>query len=486
MTFRLNLLSKILLWVFLNLLVLGVVLYFIFNLQMSPDLPLLGRTDDRIEYIARLIAMESNEKTRAERDRILADYAERYNVEFYLFSNRGAQLGGKKIDLPFQIEEFLKRPPPPREDLRPRFPGGEPPGEFGERRFSRPPPVFVAHMETTSNPTRYWAVTRVPLSDGPENDTIPASVIAVSDSITGNSLFFNPRPWIALIGVVLGLSFVIWFPFVRNLNRSVRKLNKATEQIAEEDFAVRVDEDRTDEIGQLGKNVNQLAERLAGFVNGQKRFLGDISHELNSPLARMNWALSILEERVGDENQVYIEDVREEVKLMSELVAELLAYAKAGIRGSSVSFVELNLKQIVAEVVAREKSGRASIKIDVGEKLRVFGNRELLSRALSNVVRNSIRYAGDEPLIEISAREADGEIRLSVADNGKGVPEAELGRLFDPFHRLEKDRARKTGGSGLGLAIVKTCIESCSGSVSARNRSEGGLEIVFKLKSSNF
>ena len=244
-----------------------------------------------------------------------------------------------------------------------------------------------------------------------------------------------------------------------------------------------MDDSRSDEIGRLGRSVNHLAERLSGFVHGQKRFLGDISHELNSPLARMHWALSLLETKIDDSGQKYIEDVREEVDLMAKLVGELLSYSKAGIKGSKIRMEVVDLRRLVEGVVEREKMYDPNIKIDVDEEIKVWANQELLTRALSNVVQNAIRYAGEYGEIRISAVGKKDHVILKTTDSGKGVPEKELDRLFDPLYRLEKDRARQTGGTGLGLAIVKTCVEACEGKVAAKNLETGGFEIAFVLKS---
>ena len=470
---RLNLLSKILLWVFVNLLVLGVVLYFIFNLQFSfaPESPLLGPMNERIEIIAGTIANESDEKSRAERDEILKKYSETYGVEFTLFANTGEQLGGNEINLPPEIKDALGKPfqPPPGIPANVTFP---------------PPPRRVRVMRTTQ-PTIYWAIARIPINETGNPKEIKSSVIAFSDSITGNGLFFNPKPWIFIVLVIFGLSFLIWFPFVRGLNKSVSKLSAATEQIADENFSVRIDDKRKDEIGRLGKSVNHLAERLAGFVHGQKRFLGDISHELNSPLARMNWALTLLENKTEPKNQKYIENVREEVELMAKLVDELLEYSKAGIKETPVQMESVNLRQLAKTVIEREKFTDAGIKIEVDEAINVHANRELLSKALSNVLRNAVRYAADKGEIIIKTEIEKETVKLKIIDHGDGVPENEISRIFDPFYRLEKDRARKSGGSGLGLAIVKTCTEACDGKVTARNLKPKGFEIAFVLKSVN-
>lgn len=292
-------------------------------------------------------------------------------------------------------------------------------------------------------------------------------------------------PFIILAGVVIGFSILFWLPFVRNITKAVGQITAAAGQIAEEKFDVRVSENHTDELGQLGQSINHLAQRLSGFVHGQKRFLGDISHELNSPLARMQFALSILEDCQDEEKKrAYVEDIREEVILMSKLVSELLTYSKAGIKKTEIKLTRLDLSPLVESVVTRETANEnAEIELKIDEKIEVLAQPELLSRALANVVRNAVRYAGSLGKITITAENTNNQTKITVADNGAGVPEAEIGKLFDPFYRVESDRARQTGGTGLGLAIVKTCIEGCQGKVFARNRAPSGFEIVITLKS---
>ena len=470
---RLNLLSKIWFWVFINLLVLGIVLFFIFNLQFnfSPNSPLLGAANERIEVVAEMIATDSNGKSRAEIDEILKKYSDDYGLTFTLFANTGEQLGGKDLALPTQIKEALGT------EFKP--PLGLP------ANSKRPPPPRRVQIERTTSPTTYWAIARVPVIEKGKSENTKASVIASSDSITGNGLFPNPSPWIVLALIILGLSALIWFPFIWNLNKSISKLTSATEQIADENFTIRVDDKRKDEIGRLGKSVNHLAVKLSDFVHGQKRFLGDISHELNSPLARMNWGLDLLENKTETANQKYIESVREEVELMAKLVDELLAYSKAGIKGAEVQMENINLRQIAEDVIEREKLSETDTKIEIDNDIEISANRNFLSKALSNVLRNAIRYAGDKGKIIVKAVDEKEIITLKIIDSGDGVPEAELSRIFEPLYRVEKDRARQTGGSGLGLAIVKTCIEACDGKVTAKNLKPKGFEIAFVLKSVN-
>ena len=176
-----------------------------------------------------------------------------------------------------------------------------------------------------------------------------------------------------------------------------------------------------------------------------------------------------------------VADAQEEVRLMSQLVAELLAFAKAGIKGQEVRLTDVALGPLVDAVVAREGAGQ-DVAIDLEDGLRVVAQPQLLARALANLLRNAIRYAGHAGPVTISARTDGDGVAIAVSDCGPGVPEDALPRLFDPFFRIEADRDRATGGAGLGLAIVKTCVEACGGTVTARNLAPGGLEVRVELK----
>jgi two-component system sensor histidine kinase CpxA len=114
----------------------------------------------------------------------------------------------------------------------------------------------------------------------------------------------------------------------------------------------------------------------------------------------------------------------------------------------------------------------------------VTADADLLARALSNLLRNAVRYAGKSGPITVTARREQNEVLIAVADSGPGVPANDLPRIFDPFYRADASRDRATGGVGLGLAIVKTCIESCGGAVTCRNREPAGFEVTLRLPSS--
>jgi two-component system sensor histidine kinase CpxA len=209
--------------------------------------------------------------------------------------------------------------------------------------------------------------------------------------------------------------------------------------------------------------------------------LSDIAHELCSPIARIQTALGILEQRTHDTQRKYVVDVQEEVEHMSGLINELLLFSKAQISGPGRELKPVNVAETVRRVIEREASDGAHIEIHISEELEATANPDYLFRSLANLVRNAIRYAGNAGPIVISGKNGGGEVAITVADSGPGLPEAELDQVFKPFYRPELARQRETGGVGLGLAIVRSCIEACGGTVRCRNRTPTGLEVEIQL-----
>jgi len=480
---RFSLFSKIMIWFFLNLVLLFAIFLLIFglNIRFERGSPFYGGASNRMETVSRLIESATDETTREDRDNTLQRFSDAYKVDFYLFDYKGNQLGGKPVTLPDAVyqnvtrfEGFGPRPDNSNANTNTNAPRRGP-GGVG-------PPVPPAAVSfKTSDPTSYWQVLRILTFNQGEESPIRTRIIVRSDSPYGYGLFFDPWPWLIVTAIIVLVSILFWLPFVRSITRSVTQMTLATQKISHEDFSARVEIRRTDELGRLGRSINNVAKRLSGFVHGQKRFLGDISHELNSPLARMQLALSILEERVRAENLPHVVDVREEVELMSKLVGELLSYSKSGIQGPAVKLEPVKLRPLVEHVVEREaRSDTSKIDIAIENGIAAQGQSELLFRAIANVVRNSLDHAA-AGRVKVSAVENGSHVILKVDDDGPGVPDEMLEKIFDPLFRVEDDRSRATGGTGLGLAIVKTCIEACGGKVEARNLSPNGLGIILTL-----
>jgi len=517
---RLPLYARILGLFLLNVLVIAAAFVVVFHMQSSLGLDsfLAGQANQRVRALSDVVIRELQESSAAELEGVLERFSESFGLDLYVFAVNGEQLAGDPVVLPPEIERTLRRqgprrgaapgedpaplrdplagvppqePPPPQDgplpplQPEPPFRRGNPEGNRGfgpgprgpEGRVLLSPGFFIK----TTDPTRYWAG-RFFLARQVRTRAQVHVLFIVSNSITGHGLFFDFTPWIAAGCGGLLLSALIWLPFVRSITRSVGQMTRTTEEISVGRFDARVGAKRGDELGRLSEAINHMAGRLEGFVNGQRRFLGDIAHELCSPLARIQTALGILEQRAEARDQPYVKDLQEEAEHMAQLVGELLSFSKASMDRSRVPLQPIPLIEVVANAVRREQVEGMEIRRDVPGDLLAEANAELLQRAVANLLRNAIRHAGSAGPISVTATADRDHVLLAVADCGPGVPTESLPKLFDPFYRVDESRTRDTGGVGLGLTIVKTCVESCGGTVSASNRPEGGLLVELRLK----
>jgi two-component system sensor histidine kinase CpxA len=498
MTRSFPLYARILFWLFLNLVALASAFYLLVRAQFGFGLDWLleGSAGQRVDAVANILIAELNDRARSDWNGVLKRFGAAYQLQFAVFHASGEQLAGDALRLPPEVRaKVLDRPPqqdqrPPLEKGQPHSPPGRPPGGGRPPRSMQkagpPPPgehrgTNPKFMLRTMDPTRYWLVVRSRLSDPTRPRPMPVALVAVSHSLSSGGLVFDIKPWLAVGAGALVFSVLLWLPLVRGVTRSIAQITHASQRIAEGRFDVRVDENRRDELGSLGQAVNRMASRLAALVTGQKRFLGDVAHELCSPLARLRMALGILEQRADEQQKPYVTAACEKSEQIASLVNELLSFSKASLGASTIKLQPVHLREVAEKAVKRETVGDTQVHMEVASGLCAMADPDLLLRALSNLLRNALRYAGHAGPITLSVRcDADG-VLLMVADCGPGVPEPDLVQIFDPFYRVETSRDRSTGGVGLGLAIVKTCVESCGGVVSARNRAPSGLEVTLKL-----
>ncbi len=504
-----SLLAKILGWFFLNMVLVAATLSIFFAFQPEINLhAIFGQQGDhRLRTAGQLISHDLRNAPRSEWSEILSRHADIQGVDFTLVLAGGSRYASINGELPDPIREKV------REVLQHRRPrnhrSGPPHMRGGPHRMQRPPDASKpdkqlsnesivrkppppregggrSHLRMrTQNPTRYWAGIRIRIASPSSRRMPPALLLAASDSITGNGFFFDPLPWMVVTGAVILISVLLWIPMVRNISRPLGRMTRAAEQISNGHFDVAIREPRKDEIGRLANGINHMAARLSAFVKGQKRFLGDVSHELGSPVARIQFGLGALEQRVEKENQERVREVMEDVDHMAKLVNELLAYSRADMKADAVTLKSLELRPVVQAAVKREITPEVNVAIHVDQQIRVSASAELLTRALANLIRNAIKYAGDAGPITVTARNRSGKIDIEILDSGQGVPEKLLHQLFDPFFRPETSRDRDTGGVGLGLAIVKTCVEACNGSVTAHNHAPNGFAATITLEKSN-
>jgi signal transduction histidine kinase len=223
-----------------------------------------------------------------------------------------------------------------------------------------------------------------------------------------------------------------------------------------------------------------MASRLALFTRAHQRLLSDVAHELRSPIARIQAGVGLLEQSKKYPDH-HLKDLEEDVQTMSVLTDELLTFAKAKLLPDALKLVPTNLVETVNRAIRAERQTKTSVLTDIDSTLEVMADPEFLFRSVANTLRNAIRYAGNRGAITVSAVPSGGNVIITIADCGPGIPEDALERVFTPFFRLEAARDRHTGGNGLGFAIVQGCIEACHGSVVCRNRKPSGLEVVITL-----
>jgi two-component system sensor histidine kinase CpxA len=499
MPIRVPLYGKVLFWFLVNLCIVALLAgtFAVVQLRFGIDWLLAGPAKQRLEAMGEVIAGELRDQPVSEWNELLARYRLAHRVSFTIFRNDGRQVAGTALTPPEEVLEKLqdRRPPaPPPQRQGPgtrerRGPRDYPPAEkedLDELESAQPrphdPPKAKTHFMVRSvDPVRYWVGVHIGLAHHSVGESSrPVTLLLTSSRITGGGLFFDPVPWLLFAAAALGLSALIWLPIVGGITRTIRKFNVAARRISEGCFDVRVPDGRLDELGELGVSVNTMARQLDNLVGSQRRLTADIAHELCSPIARMQRALGIVQQRVGSEHAEYVSKLDRELQHMAQLVEEVLSFTKAGNLPATAVAEDFTIADLVRDVVAREATD-AEVRVEVAAGLRVHAIREALDRALANVVRNSVRYASHAGAILITAQECSGEVQISVADSGPGVPADALEKIFEPFYRPEVARKRSTGGAGLGLAIVRRCVEACGGAVSAELSVPHGLRVILRV-----
>ncbi|MFC1840253.1 sensor histidine kinase [Thermodesulfobacteriota bacterium] len=477
-----TLFTKILICLIVNLFLVAILLIAFFNFQTRVDLhTILGSwASDRLKIAAELITHDLSKKPSSEWQEILTRHKNINQVDFALVTNDGTIFVSEGLSLPKEVVDRVtsthnQRKPerfsiiPKNNHHKKRFFDKE--NRFNEKRL----------VMNTGNPVMHWMGIPVLVSANDNLRPIPAMLIAGSNSLTGNGFFLDPMPWIIAATSVILISVLMWIPLVLHITKPLRRMTIAAEEIAKGKFGQTVFEKRHDEIGRLSEAINHMTSRLRGFVNGQKQFLRDVAHELGSPIGRIQFGIGILEQHMNKENKKHLEDVAEDVTHLSNLVNELLSFSKADLSPEKVKLEPLKLEPIAKKIAHREGITSDEIVLDIDPDLSVMANQDLLSRALSNLVRNAVTYGGQAGPILIAAKKEGNNVTIEVQDSGPGVLDSLIDKIFEPFFRPEISRVRETGGVGLGLSIVKTCMDACQGTVTARNLHPKGFSVVLNL-----
>ena len=294
-------------------------------------------------------------------------------------------------------------------------------------------------------------------------------------------------PILKRLTLAIIISGLICALLARYLTRPITRLRTAAQRIAAGNLKARAGKGsaQLDEVGQLVKDFDYMAERLELLIGAQQRLISDVSHELRSPLTRLKLALDLARGETHNDLSPTLDRIEREAERLSGLVGMLLTLSRleAGESMPQTSMVQLPdlLAEIAADVEIEAQSRGCSIVLERMQECAIEGNQELLRSAFENVVRNAIRYTEPETSVRISTKCESSDVRILVQDHGPGVPESELDNLFKPFYRVDTSRERRTGGVGLGLAIAERSIKLHNGKIRAGNLKGGGFQIEISL-----
>jgi signal transduction histidine kinase len=278
---------------------------------------------------------------------------------------------------------------------------------------------------------------------------------------------------VVLAGAVLTSGWVL---------RPLRRTSAAMERVARGDLDVRVPEG-DDEAGHIGATFNRMAERVATMLRGQRRLVAGVSHELRTPLARMRLLTELLRDSGADPAR--LDALEAEIASVDALGGELLESARLDEGVLALRREKVSLLALVEQALDAVAMGERRSEVAIPAELSLSLDRVRMLRVLTNLLSNVARYTPSSASIRVEAETVEGDggpwTRITVADDGPGVPPEDLPQLFEPFYRAEQSRSKATGGLGLGLMLVKQIVEAHGGRIAAANRPQGGLRVTIDL-----
>lgn len=296
--------------------------------------------------------------------------------------------------------------------------------------------------------------------------------------------------WRLLILLLVTAAACFWL--ARSLTSPIRQLRQATRQFASGDLSTRIGNQISgkNEISGLAGDFDEMAGKIEVLVGGQKRLLRDISHELRSPLARLGVALELARQNGSAESQQKaFARIGLEAERMNEMIGQLLSLTQLENGITERPRTEFNLATLLVRLVQdadfEAKNCNKKVSFSGPETALIYGDEELLARAVENVVRNGIRYTADGTQVKVELNSVADGIQIRISDQGPGVPADSLTKLFEPFYRVADARDRQSGGTGIGLTIAEQAVRLHGGKICAVNCSTGGLTVEICLPGAN-
>jgi signal transduction histidine kinase len=356
-------------------------------------------------------------------------------------------------------------------------------GEVSERAVELAVKASISKQTEAVNAPRQHLVA-LPLDD--------SDLILVADFPPPRG-FVTPS-WQTRLLRILAVIFaagLVCYALARYLTAPLKKLQLAAREFASGNLQVRVAPQigrwKRDEVAQLAGDFDEMARRIENLIAAQKRLTSDVSHELRSPLARLNVALELARAKAGGaEIEPLLARIERESGRLNALIEQILTVSRleTGASGELEKF-DINLVVLLNEIVAdadfEAKIQNKAVRFFGDASCVLRGNENLLRSAFENVIRNAVRHTAENTSVDVSLRTGGENTVVTVRDRGAGVPAEDLEKIFQPFFRVEAARDRTTGGIGLGLAIAERAVLAHGGRISAANANDGGNGLAVEI-----
>jgi len=294
--------------------------------------------------------------------------------------------------------------------------------------------------------------------------------------------------WVRILTPTL-ISFLLCLLLAHSFSKPIRLIKKATTKLGQGDFDTRVEgiSQLGGELKQLANSFNEMAEQLQQNQSAQRRLLGDVSHELRSPMTRLQMALGLAQQESTSPaaREQYLQRCQREIGRLDQMIENVLALSRLENTLQKANYEQVNITSLIQSIINDEQfvANKKLIKIGFNSpnNISTLADQNLLTSAISNVLSNAVKYSPEQSTIEVTLLIKARQITLTISDSGDGVPEQTLTELFTPFYRLNLARDRATGGTGLGLAIAKQAIIAHKGEIFAKNNATKGLSVIIRI-----
>ncbi len=288
--------------------------------------------------------------------------------------------------------------------------------------------------------------------------------------------------------LLLAITAIVCYFLARSLTAPIGRLRRATQKFAAGDLSIRIGDQVSgdNELAGLAQDFDDMAGKIEALVGAQKNLLRDISHELRSPLARLGIALELVRQQGSSTaKDRALKRIELEAERMNVMIGQLLNLTRLESGVSDVPFQEFDVRSLLANLVEdanyEAESRQCQVIYNAPETAIYSGSEGLLAQALENVIRNAVKYTAEQTIVSVDLLVSAETLIIRVADQGPGVPDEALDKLFEPFYRVEVARDRQSGGTGIGLAIAERAVKLHLGTIVASNLAKGGLLIEIIL-----